>query len=165
MHGGAAAPYRTMNRHHASDQLTAPQAPESAAARILLVEDEPSIAVTLADDLRDGGYEVTSLADGGAAIELLARQPYPVVVTDLRLPGACGYAVMQAARAAAADCRVLVISAHLSGHAEALLRDGAEALLRKPFLNERVLAWLRRLWSGLGSNPAERTAAAPHLLP
>lgn len=153
-----------MNRHHARSQVTPPE-PESAAARILLVEDEPSIAVTLADDLRDGGYEVTSLADGATAIEVLAEQPFPLVVTDLRLPRADGYAVLQAALAAAADCRVLVISAHLSGQAEALLRSGAEALLRKPFLNERVLAWLRRSWSGIAWNQAERTASCPHLLP
>jgi len=110
---------------------------------VLLVEDEPSIAVTLADELADGGYAVTRVDNGAAAVELLAVQAFPVVVTDLRLPGASGLAVLRAAKASSPQSRVLVISAYLDGHREALLQQGAEALLQKPFANEQVLAWLR----------------------
>ena len=130
-----------MNRLHA--RTDASLVFDQVQTTVLLVEDELSIAVTLADDLADGGYAVTRVDNGAAAVALLAAHAFPVVVTDLRLPGASGLAVLRAAKAASPQSRVLVISAYLAGHREALLQQGAEALLQKPFANDQVLAWLR----------------------
>ena len=68
--------------------------------RILLVEDEQTIAVTLADDLEAAGYEVEHVADGKAAVARVEKQSYDVVITDVRLPGADGLQVLQATKAA-----------------------------------------------------------------
>ncbi len=111
--------------------------------RVLLVEDEPTIAVTLSDDLADEGYAVTHTGSGSEAVRLLAENDYHAVITDLDLPGASGLQVLRAARRRRADAPVLVITALAAANAEAVERVGHAQLLPKPFLNGSVLAWLR----------------------
>ena len=106
--------------------------------RVLLVEDEPTIAVTLSDDLAEQGYEVVCVGDGKAAVELLRREPFAAVITDLRLPGASGVEVAAAARQASAAARVLLITAFVAPG----VASAADAVLKKPFANASVLAWL-----------------------
>jgi CheY-like chemotaxis protein len=112
--------------------------PGPMSKRVLLVEDEPTIAVTLGDDLVDGGYAVTRVDDGRRAVELLGSQTFGAVITDLRLPGAGGLEVARAARRACVG-RILLISAFVLPEAAAAV----DAVLAKPFANERVLEWLR----------------------
>lgn len=110
--------------------------PGPMSKRVLLVEDEPTIAVTLGDDLVDGGYAVTRVDDGRRAVELLGSQTFGAVITDLRLPGAGGLEVARAARRACVG-RILLISVFVLPEAAAV-----DAVLAKPFANERVLEWL-----------------------
>lgn len=110
---------------------------------VLLVEDEPTILITLKDELEEHGYRVTDTDNGATAIALVAAQRFDVVITDLRLPGADGLQVLQAARRHHGT-RVLVITAFAAADAEAMVRrDGGGAVLRKPFRNRSVLDWLR----------------------
>lgn len=111
---------------------------------VLLVEDEPTIAITLRDDLVDHGYQVTSTGDGAEALQLLSRQRFHAVVTDLRLPGADGVEIVCAARRSSPGTRILVVSAFAAARAEALHAAGARELLHKPFANQDVLTWLAR---------------------
>ena len=67
--------------------------------KILLVEDEEIIAVTLGDDLREAGHDVIHTADGKEALAILRDQVFDCVITDVRLPGADGIEVLQAAKA------------------------------------------------------------------
>ncbi len=114
--------------------------------RILLVEDEQTIAVTLKDDLEGAGYEVKHLADGKLAIAELAHTSYDVVITDVRLPGADGMQVLQAAKRARPDTEVLVMTAYATvEHAVEAMRLGADDYIQKPFLNEHVLDRLTRI--------------------
>ncbi len=71
--------------------------------KVLLVEDEEIIAVTLGDDLREAGHEVAHTPDGREAINLLRDQVFDCVITDVRLPGADGIEVLAAAKAARHD--------------------------------------------------------------
>lgn len=117
--------------------------PTAGRARsILLVEDEPSIAVTLAIDLEECGHTVTHTACGSAALALIAERSYDAVITDLRLPGADGLQIVRAVRRRHPQARVLVISAFVADHRDALLAAGAGRILQKPFLNDCVLEWL-----------------------
>ncbi len=109
---------------------------------VLLVEDEPSIAMTLCDDLEDSGYAVTHTSDGIAALGLIAEREFEAIITDLRLPGADGLQIVRAARLGYPTARVLVITAFVANYLEALMREGAGQILQKPFLNRRVLDWL-----------------------
>ena len=79
--------------------------------KILLVEDETTIAVTLRDDLETHDHEVTWVADGKAAIRMLEEQAFDCVITDVRLPGAGGLDVLRTAKRARPDTEVLVMTA------------------------------------------------------
>ncbi len=117
-----------------------------SSMRILLVEDEQIIAVTLKDDLEGAGYEVRHVADGKLAIAELAQKSYDVVITDVRLPGADGMQVLLAAKRARPDTEVLVMTAHATvEHAVEAMRLGADDYIQKPFLNEHVLERLLRI--------------------
>lgn len=107
---------------------------------VLLVEDEPTIAITLSDDLRDAGYDVTHVADGAQALALLQEHAFAAVVTDLRLPGADGLQIAAAALARMPHAAVLVVTAWA-----AVVQAAAPhvPVLAKPFANGTVLAWLR----------------------
>jgi DNA-binding NtrC family response regulator len=114
--------------------------------RILLVEDEQSIAVTLKDDLEGVGYEVEHLADGKLAIAEVGQRSYDVVITDVRLPGADGLQVLQASKRARPDTEVLVMTAYATVEsAVEAMRLGADDYIQKPFLNEHVIERLQRI--------------------
>jgi DNA-binding NtrC family response regulator len=114
--------------------------------RILLVEDEQTIAVTLRDDLEAAGYDVVHVADGADAIRLLGQRSFDVVITDVRLPGADGLQVLAAAKRARPDTEVLVMTAHATvEHAVEAMRLGADDYVQKPFLNDHVIERLRRI--------------------
>jgi two-component system response regulator HydG len=114
--------------------------------RILLVEDEPLIGMTLKDDLEGAGYEVEHVADGKQAIDLVKQRSFDVVITDVRLPGADGMQVLAAVKAARPATEVLVMTAFATiDHAVEAMRMGADDYIQKPFLNEHVLERLRRI--------------------
>ena len=114
--------------------------------RILLVEDEPLIGMTLRDDLEAAGYEVTHVADGKQAIDLVKQRSFDVVITDVRLPSADGMQVLHATKTARPATEVLVMTAFATiDHAVEAMRMGADDYIQKPFLNEHVLERLRRI--------------------
>ncbi|MEE2887987.1 MAG: sigma-54 dependent transcriptional regulator [Planctomycetota bacterium] len=114
--------------------------------KVLLVEDEETIAVTLGDDLREAGHEVTHTPDGKQAIQILRDQVFDCVITDVRLPGADGIDVLQAAKAARPDTEVLVMTAFATVEAAVdAMRHGADDYIQKPFLNEAVVERLKRI--------------------
>lgn len=127
-----------------------PNAPSSAEThprgrtppRILLVEDEVTIAVTLGDDLRDDGCEVTLVGNGEDALQRLSREPFDAIISDLRLPGVDGLEVLRAARRRQPGARLLLVTAYADERHERALRATDACLLQKPFANESVLAWL-----------------------
>jgi len=114
--------------------------------KILLVEDEKTIAVTLGDDLTQAGHEVVHTPDGSEACQLLGEQVFDCVITDVRLPGASGLEVLAAAKRARPDTEVLVMTGYATvEQAVEAMRQGAFDYLQKPFLNETVLERLHRI--------------------
>ena len=63
--------------------------------RVLLVEDEPILRVTLANDLVEEGYEVASASDGSEGLRLIQGRPFDAVLLDLKLPGIDGLMLLQ----------------------------------------------------------------------
>lgn len=117
---------------------------------VLLVEDEPTIAVTLGDDLSDAGFRVTYTPDGSVALAMLATRTFDAVVTDLRLPGADGFAVLRTARRMPTPPPVLVMSAYAALRGDQALAEGASAVLGKPFCNSAVVRWLQGIAARTG---------------
>jgi DNA-binding NtrC family response regulator len=102
-------------------------------ARILVVDDKENILKLFARILGDG-YQLTTAADGGQAISLVAAQPFDVVVTDLKMPGADGFEVLRAVKARAPETEVIMMTAYASvGDAVEAMKQGAYDYLQKPF--------------------------------
>lgn len=123
----------------------------SMAHRILVAEDEGLAAMAIEDELLAQGYEVVLAPDGQAAIELAARQPPDLLLTDLRMPRLDGAGLIRALRAARPDLPVVVMTGYApSGGQEAFRRDGEApvSLFSKPLDMDAVLAELRRLLPG-----------------
>ena len=110
-------------------------------ARILIIDDEPSVAEALTLILRDQGYETVLARCGRDGIEQADSLRFDITVTDLRLPDITGLEVLNALRAKDADNRVIVITAHGTPEMICELKAcGAIEVLKKPFLPSEILA-------------------------
>jgi DNA-binding NtrC family response regulator len=116
-----------------------------AAARVLVADDDAGVRYTIRQILEDAGHEVVEAADGRAALEAWDASPCPVVVTDLRMPGMDGMALLQELLRRSPPPRVVVVTAHGSErHAVDAMRAGAWDYFRKPFDGAELLAVVRR---------------------
>ncbi len=107
---------------------------------VLIAEDESAVRESLAEVLRDEGYEVTAVPDGAAAIKALDTQEFDVAISDLRMPGADGLTVLSHAREVAPQTLVLLMTAHATVEtAVEALQRGAQDYLLKPLIFEDVL--------------------------
>ncbi|MFI8183208.1 response regulator transcription factor [Actinacidiphila glaucinigra] len=117
--------------------------------RLLIVEDERSLAASLAKGLTAEGFGVDVVHDGAEALHQAAQQAYDLILLDIMLPGMNGYRVCAALRAAGDDTPILMLTAKDGVYDEAEgLDTGADDYLTKPFayvvLLARVRALLRR---------------------
>jgi DNA-binding NtrC family response regulator len=111
--------------------------------RILLVEDDKISRITLKDFLLKGRHEVTVCEHGDEAVGLLGVEPFDVVLTDLRLPGASGLDILRAAKGASMRTTVIVMTAYGTvDTAVEALKMGAYDYLTKPFAPDRLLSML-----------------------
>ena len=117
--------------------------------RLLIVEDQVSLADELLADLGRAGYAVDWLADGRDARYQGASEPYDLIVLDLGLPGKPGLEVLREWRAGGLTTPVLILTArdHWAERIEGL-KAGADDYLTKPFhpeeLQLRIQSLLRR---------------------
>ncbi|MCI0340442.1 MAG: response regulator [Planctomycetales bacterium] len=120
-------------------------AARAPSARILVVEDEPDVAMVLVATLRTRGYSVDSVGDGRTALERIPRERPDLLVLDYHMPGLTGLDVLREARAAGADCGAIVLTAHASIPLSVeFVRAGAEEILEKPFEPATLLASIGR---------------------
>ena len=108
--------------------------------RILLAEDELSIAVTLRDALEEAGHQVLHAATTGDAMALLEAQAPEAVLTDIRMPGEGGMALLR--RSMELDPRrpVVVMTGFASiDQAVEAMKSGAANYIQKPFRNESIV--------------------------
>ena len=83
-----------------------------ASKHLLLVEDETLLREAIAEQLTDHGYQVDQAESGEAAVARLSDFAYDLVITDLRLPGIDGSAVVEAAVARYPDIIAIVITGY-----------------------------------------------------
>jgi two-component system response regulator PilR (NtrC family) len=112
--------------------------------KILVVDDEQSLREVLSIMLKRTGYAVTSVADGEEAIELLNKDIFDLVITDLRMPKIDGMEVLKAAKSASPETVVLIITAFASADsAVEAMKQGAYDYLTKPFQVDEVQLIIR----------------------
>jgi len=113
--------------------------------KILLVDDEKSIRITLGDALEDAGHEVVRAGTCAQASSHVAGEPFDCLITDLRLPDGDGLEVLRVAKEHSPELIALVITGHGSVQsAVKAMQLGALDYLQKPFLDEEVLVRLER---------------------
>jgi two-component system response regulator PilR (NtrC family) len=116
------------------------------ADTILIADDEDGVRESLAEVLRDEGYDVEVAQDGTEALAALERRDFSVVISDVRMPGADGLEVLRRIRDSAPQTVVLMMTAHASVEtAVEALRQGAADYILKPLHFEEVLAKVRRV--------------------
>jgi CheY-like chemotaxis protein len=77
---------------------------EMPAEKILVVDDEQSMAQFLAIVLRKEGYQVSTVQNGRDALEKVKSEAFDVVITDIRMPGMDGIKLLRASRSTIPDC-------------------------------------------------------------
>jgi DNA-binding response OmpR family regulator len=117
--------------------------------RILVVEDEPGIALGLEDDLRMEGYEVETVADGNTASARAREAAFDLILLDVMLPGKDGFEVCRELRRHGLRTPILMLTAKAQEAEKVMgLELGADDYVTKPFgtreLRARIKALLRR---------------------
>ena len=124
-----------------------PLAP-AALLDMLIVDDDADTRELLAEHCAAKGFRVATAQDGRAAATALerARPAFPVVIADLHLPHADGFAVLDAARRANASCYVIMITGYATiDSAVRAVQAGAYDFLAKPFALGQLEILLARI--------------------
>lgn len=111
--------------------------------RVLVVEDEPSIAEPLTFILERADFEVDNVSDGADALDRMRRRAYDAVILDIMLPGVNGFEVLQSVRSDRLLSALPVIVLTAKGQAtdrNAAEAIGATAFITKPFSNADLVA-------------------------
>jgi two-component system response regulator MprA len=116
---------------------------------VLVVEDDADILSSLAEVLRDGGYDVTTAANGYQALVQVKEHDPDLIILDLMLPRMNGWRFVQELRAGARRATPIVLLSAVENLPEEAARLGVQGFLRKPFELEELLdaarAWCREL--------------------
>jgi len=112
----------------------------SARPLVLIVEDEEILRSILRRLLEDAGYSVATADSAEAALEIFTSQPIAVTLTDIRMAGMDGLALLDQIKAVDSEALVIIMTAFSSvDSAIAALRKGAYDYITKPFVNEDLL--------------------------
>lgn len=113
---------------------------------MMLADPDAGLRNNLAEALRDEGYEVLACADGAEALRLLRGREIDALVTELRMPGACGFDLIRKVRSSSSDAVIVVVTAH--GQVETAveaMRIGAQDYFSKPLILDELIFRLKRL--------------------
>ena len=123
--------------------------------KVLLIEDDPTIAAYVANGLRENGHSVDTCSDGRDGLYATAEQSHDIVLLDRMLPNVDGMTILQTMRAARNLTPVLMLTAlgETDDRVEGL-RKGADDYLSKPFSLQELLARVEAL--GRRPRPAEQ---------
>ena len=118
---------------------------DAAAAPVMIIDDEPHLRITAGQTLELAGYDPVPHAGAEAALAALTPDFPGVVVSDIRMPGMDGMALLREVRQRDPDLPVILITGHgdISTAVEAM-REGAWDFLEKPFAAERLVEVVRR---------------------
>jgi DNA-binding response OmpR family regulator len=132
-------------------------------AKILILEDEPTIALGLTDDLTLEGYEVETVADGAVAFARASSVAFDLILLDVMVPGKDGLTICRELRQAGVRTPIVLLTARGQEADKVLGLDlGADDYVTKPFSPRELVARLRavmRRAEGLpGASQIFRTA-------
>ena len=122
------------------------------AARILIVDDDPGQRSLLSSFLEGQGFETVLASSGERALEMLRKQDFSMVISDVRMPGLTGLETLRRAREQHAVLPVLLVTAYADiREAVGAMRDGALNYLVKPIDLDELLATVQEVTGVSGS--------------
>lgn len=142
-------------------------APDLSHPHVLVVEDEPATLALIKEILTGGGYHVTTVLDGKAALEKARANPPQAIVTDIVIPGIDGLELITTLkRDAAFHTPILVLSARNSEADIDRAKDaGANRFLSKPVVGKNLLATLAEMLNPSEDKPPEEKPSEDELAP
>ena len=106
----------------------------TAPLSILLVDDEPLVALRLKPALEKNGYRVVAFEDGAQAVARLAQEDFDIIVTDIRMEPLDGLKVLEAALQRRPHTKVIIITGYATVElAREAMAKGAFEVIAKPF--------------------------------
>lgn len=117
--------------------------------KILLVEDDPSMSLLLLMELEEAGFDPVHAEDGAQALEILAKQSFDGILSDLYMPNIDGLQLVDALAARSIDIMTIIMSG--SSNAEVTLKlkqKGVEHIFIKPLHDEQLSNIFTLLASG-----------------
>lgn len=142
-----------------SDKLEIVAAAQPSGARILVVEDDPRVSRATMAALRELGHEPTASASGKEALEILGREDFALVVTDVMMPEMTGPELAREVAARHPDVRLLFVTGFVGEAGEAEDLSGYE-LLRKPFTVNGLANAVAHVLGGAITAPRPAAASA-----
>ena len=128
----------------AAATLAPPSSETNAIARLLIIDDEPSIRESLDTLLTLEGFDVTLAIDGVQGLNILSHDEFDLLLLDLALPGESGIELLPRITAMHPNLPVIMITAFGTvGNVVDAVRAGAENFIQKPWDNEKLLADIR----------------------
>jgi DNA-binding response OmpR family regulator len=123
------------------------------AASVLIADDDPNIVLSLEFLMKRAGYEVRVVRDGAAVLSAVAEAVPDLLLLDVMMPKANGYAVCDALRAdpACRDLRIIMLTARgQEVERRKGLALGADAYITKPFSTREMMELVRETLAGRG---------------
>jgi DNA-binding NtrC family response regulator len=120
--------------------------------RLLIVEDDAAVRLTIVTGLEAMGYMVDAVGSTREALERLSQESYPIVISDIYVDERTGLDVLEAAKRQNPDCAVILMTAR--GTMETVMaatRGGAFDYIAKPFDFDRLLETIRRAEASLSA--------------
>lgn len=128
------------------------------AKRILIVDDEPLIGTSLQEALRRWKFDVTLFHDGKEAIKQIEREPYDMVLTDVRMPKISGMDILDKVLETTPETAVIMITAFGTiDHAVAAMKKGAYDYITKPFSLDEIKICMERYFRSRDLEQENRT--------
>ena len=127
--------------------------------RLLLVEDEPGLVMTLCDRLTAEGYDVQSATDARSGLDAAVAGPFDAILMDVMLPGGNGFDICKAIRQQGIQTPVLMLTARGQVVDRVVgLKLGADDYLVKPFEMAELLARIEAILRRAPATPANDSA-------
>jgi len=114
-------------------------------SKLLLIDDEEGIRKVFSISLKSDGYDVATAASGQQGIDLFQQEFFPIVLTDIKMPGMDGIEVLRRVKEINPEVEVIVITGH--GDMESAIQSlhlGASDFLTKPISNQLLSIALKR---------------------
>ncbi|MDR9501618.1 MAG: sigma-54 dependent transcriptional regulator [Desulfurivibrionaceae bacterium] len=116
------------------------------SAPILLAEDDEIMRITLIDRLQQKGWQVDEAVDGRQALDKIKTKQYQVIISDIRMPHATGFDILEALQKAAVPTDIIFMTAYGSVEdAVECLKRGASDYLLKPFDMDDLIIRIERI--------------------